>query len=158
MIRRGTRVSAGLLLFRRRERAVEILLAHPGGPFFARKDRGHWTIPKGEPSGPEELLLTAQREFREETGFSPNGPFIPLGTIQQKGGKVVHGWACEGDLPEGHVHACNTFRAEWPIGSGLFQDFPEVDQICFFPIPEARERIKDTQAPFIDRLLEHLGL
>ena len=156
--RRGKRISAGLVLFRRSGSALEIFLAHPGGPFFALKDEGHWTIPKGEPEDGEELLAAALREFAEETGFAPPGPFIPLGSIQQKGGKIVHAWGCEGDLPAGHAHQCNTFEAEWPIGSGRFQKFPEIDQAHFFPIEQARRKIKEAQAPLLDRLAEHLGL
>ena len=151
------RTSAGLLLYRLRNGEPEVLLAHPGGPFFARKDNGHWTIPKGEPDGTEDLLLSAQREFAEEVGFTPSGPFIELGTITQKGGKVVHAWACEGDLPEGHNHMCNTFNTEWPIGSGKFQSFPEIDKVCFFPIQEARLKLKEAQVPLLDRLLLHLA-
>ena len=152
------RISAGLLLYRLRSGEPEVFLAHPGGPFFARKDNGHWTIPKGEPDSDEDdLLLTAQREFGEEVGFVPDGPFIELGTVIQKGGKVVHAWACEGDLPEGHSHACNTFSTEWPIGSGKFQSFPEIDKVCFFSIPEARRKLKETQVPLVDRLVDHLS-
>lgn len=158
MSRRGKgKVSAGLLLYRRTPSGVEVFLAHPGGPFFARKDDGHWTIPKGEPARDEELLATAQREFKEETGFGPLGPFVPLGKIQQKGGKHVHAWACEGDVPEGHTHQCNTFEAEWPIGSGQFKSFPEIDRVCFFSIAEARRKLKETQVPLLDRLLQHLA-
>jgi predicted NUDIX family NTP pyrophosphohydrolase len=156
MKRGKTRVSAGLVLFRRGTNGIEVFLAHPGGPFFARKDNGHWTIPKGQPDDDEDLLLAAQREFTEETGFTPKGPFMPLGTIVQKGGKVVHAWACEGDLPEGHEHTCNTFETEWPIGSGKFKAFPEIDQACFFPVSEARLKIKETQTPLLDRLLARL--
>jgi predicted NUDIX family NTP pyrophosphohydrolase len=155
--RNRPKVSAGLLLYRIRHGAPEVFLAHPGGPFFARKDNGHWTIPKGEPDDGEDLLAAAQREFSEETGFVPAGPFIDLGTILQKGGKTVYAWACEGDMPEGHLHSCNTFTTEWPIGSGKFQHFPEIDQVCFFPIAEARLKLKDTQVPLLDRLLEKLG-
>ena len=154
--RNRPRVSAGLLLFRLVKGEPEVFLAHPGGPFFARKDNGHWTIPKGEPDENEDLLAAAQREFGEETGFTPAGPFIDLGTILQKGGKTVHAWACEGDMPTGHVHCCNTFTTEWPIGSGKFQSFPEIDKVCFFPIPEARIKLKETQVPLLDRLLKHL--
>lgn len=150
------RISAGLLLFRRTGPEPEVFLAHPGGPFFARKDNGHWTIPKGEPGGETDLLLTARREFAEETGFEPAGPFIPLGSIQQKGGKVVYAWASEGEPPSGHVHCCNTFQCEWPIGSGKFQAFPEIDKVCFFTISEARQKLKEAQVPLLDRLLEHL--
>ena len=155
--RRGNRTSAGLVMFRRRGAETEVFLAHPGGPFFARKDNGHWSIPKGEPEEGEELLAAARREFAEETGLKPEGPFLALGTIQQKGGKLVHAWACEGDVPEGHAHDCNTFRIEWPIGSGRFQDFPEIDRACFFPIEEARAKLKETQLPLLDRLLEQLA-
>lgn len=154
--RNRPRISAGLLLYRLRDGAPEVFLAHPGGPFFARKDNGHWTIPKGEPDEGEDLLAAAQREFGEETGFVPSGPFISLGDILQKGGKTVHAWACEGDMPGGHVHSCNTFSTEWPPGSGKFQSFPEIDKVCFFPIAEARLKLKETQVPFLDRLLKHL--
>lgn len=153
---RRSRISAGLLLYRLRDGEPEVFLAHPGGPFFARKDHGHWTIPKGEPNENEDLLAAARREFGEETGFIPPGPVIDLGTILQKGGKTVHGWACEGDMPDGHAHSCNTFSTEWPIGSGKFQAFPEIDQVCFFPIPAARLKLKETQLPFLDRLVAHL--
>jgi predicted NUDIX family NTP pyrophosphohydrolase len=158
MRKRGTpRRSAGLLLFRRMGTEIELFLAHPGGPLFARKDEGHWTIPKGEPAeGEEDLLVTAQREFEEEVGFTPSGPFIPLGEIQQKGGKIVTAWACEGDMPPGHIHCCNTFKTEWPPGSGRFMEFAEVDQVRFFPMEQARRKLKETQVPLLDRLLEHL--
>ena len=158
MKRRGPRLSAGLLLYRVRNGQPEVFLAHPGGPFFSRKDNGHWTIPKGEPDGGEDLLAAAQREFGEEVGFIPRGPFIELGTILQKGGKVVHAWACEGDMPEGHEHSCNTFQTEWPLGSGKFEHFPEIDKVCFCPIEEARLKLKESQAPLLDRLLAHLKL
>ncbi|HEX7859220.1 MAG TPA: NUDIX domain-containing protein [Verrucomicrobiae bacterium] len=154
--RNRPKISAGLLLYRIKDGEPEVFLAHPGGPFFARKDNGHWTIPKGEPEEGEELLAAAQREFGEEVGFVPKGPFVELGTIMQKGGKTVHAWACEGDLPEGHVHSCNTFTTEWPYGSGRFQSFPEIDKVCFFPIAEARLKLKESQVPLLDRLLEHL--
>ena len=153
---RRPRISAGLLLYRLLNGAPEVFLAHPGGPFFAKKDNGHWTIPKGEPDEGEDLLAAAQREFGEETGFIPTGPFIDLGTILQKGGKTVHAWACKGEMPNGHTHSCNTFSTEWPIGSGKFQAFPEIDKVCFFPIPEARLKLKETQLPFLDRLIVHL--
>lgn len=156
MRRRGPRVSAGLLMYRLVNGNVEVFLAHPGGPFFVKKDEGHWTIPKGEPDPGEDLLITAQREFEEEVGLKPSGPYQDLGTIQKKGGKVVHAWAFEGDWPEGQEHQCNTFQTEWPVGSGLFRDFPEIDRVCFFPIEEARRKLKETQCPFLDRLLERL--
>lgn len=156
MSRRRPRVSAGLVMYRMVDGEPEVFLAHPGGPFFARKDDGHWTIPKGEPDEGEELFATARREFEEEVGLPAKGPFIELGTITQKGGKVVHAWAFEGDWPEGRRHACNTFQTEWPIGSGLFREFPEIDRVCFFTVPEARRKLKAAQVPLVDRLEAHL--
>lgn len=155
--RNRPKISAGLLLYRVVNESPEVFLAHPGGPFFARKDNGHWTIPKGEPDEGEDLLAAAQREFGEEVGFIPAGPFIELGTIMQKGGKTVYAWACMGDLPEGHIHTCNTFTTEWPFGSGKYQSFPEIDKVCFFPIPQARLKLKETQVPLLDRLVAHLA-
>jgi predicted NUDIX family NTP pyrophosphohydrolase len=147
------RVSAGILVYRWNRGDLEVLIAHPGGPFFAAKDYGAWTIPKGEPKAGEDLTEAAVREFSEEVGFTPTGPFTELGSIKQKGGKIVHAWACEGDLPNGHVHQCNTFRMEWPLNSGEFQSFPEIDQACFFSIHEARRKLKEAQLPLLDRLL-----
>ena len=163
------RRSAGLLLFRRgagrgagsrRDGDVEVLLAHPGGPFFARRDEGHWTIPKGEPDAAEDdLLAVARREFAEEVGSEPPAggpqgePPVALGTIVQKGGKVVHAWAVEGDLdPDSAVS--NTFEIEWPPRSGKRTIFPEIDRVAWFRPEEARRRLKPTQVPFVDRLLE----
>jgi predicted NUDIX family NTP pyrophosphohydrolase len=146
------RISSGILLFRRRDGRLEVLLAHPGGPFFARKDEGHWTIPKGEVDPGEELFAVGRREFEEETGQPlPDGPSTELGSIVQKGGKIVHGWAVEGDL-DPSAGASNTFELEWPPGSGRQQAFPEIDQVAWFEPDEARRRVKATQIPFIDRL------
>lgn len=152
-----SRTSAGLLLFRRRE-GLEVFIAHPGGPLFAHKDDGHWTIPKGEVDAGEDLLATAIREFQEETGcpIHPTSQFIPLGSIQQKGGKMVHAWAVEGDLETGFVIRSNVFSMEWPPGSGTQREFPEVDRAGFFRADLARNKLKAAQAPFIDRLEEHL--
>ena len=157
------RQSAGILLYRRPARpetVVEVLLAHPGGPFFARRDEGHWSIPKGEPDGSEtDLLAVARREFLEETGHptpsaQPDGPPpIELGTIVQKGGKVVHAWAIEGDLEPASA-VSNEFDMEWPPRSGRRQSFPEIDRVAWFEPDEARRRLKPTQAPFVDRLVE----
>jgi len=146
------RVSAGILLYRRRGGRLEVLLAHPGGPFFARKDAGHWTIPKGEPDGQADLVAVARREFEEETGIAPpSGPAIDLGSIVQKGGKVVYAWGIEGDLdPESAIS--NTFELEWPPGSGRRASFPEIDRVEWFDLIEARRRVKPTQVPLIDRL------
>ncbi len=151
------KTSAGLLLFRQRAGELEFLLAHPGGPFFKKKDAGAWTIPKGEAESGEDLLSRAKIEFGEELGTAvPSGEFLPLGFIQQKGGKIVHAWAIEGDLPKAFAHKSNTFRLEWPPRSGRQQEFPEIDRAEFFPEAIAREKIKPTQCPFIDRLRESI--
>jgi len=148
----ASRVSAGILLFRRRPTGLEVLLAHPGGPMFARKDAGHWTLPKGEVEPGEELLAVAYREFEEETGHPPPaGPTVELGSIVQKGGKVVHGWAIEGDLDPATA-VSNTFELAWPPGSGRRQLFAEIDRVEWFGLGEARRRVKETQIPLIDRL------
>ena len=152
---KAAKTSAGLLLFRQRAGELEFLLAHPGGPFFKKKDEGIWTIPKGEAEPGEDLLSRARIEFEEELGTAvPAGEFFPLGFIQQKGGKIVHAWAIEGDLPKGFVHKSNTFRLEWPPRSGRYQEFPEIDRGEFFREAVAREKIKPAQIPFIDRLRE----
>jgi predicted NUDIX family NTP pyrophosphohydrolase len=149
-----SRISAGLLMFRRRNDELEFLLAHPGGPLFARKDEGIWTIPKGEAAAGEDLLTRAQIEFEEEVGFRPEGvlDWIALGWIKQKGGKIVHAWATEGDLPEPFEPKSNLFEMEWPPHSGKRKMFPEVDQALFFSEEVARRKIKPTQVPFLDRL------
>lgn len=152
------RISAGILMYRQTNGVVEVLLAHPGGPFFAKKDNNHWSIPKGEPDGDEDLLITAMREFKEETGLTPLGNFINLGSITQKGGKEVFAWAVEGDFPAGFVHECNTFEIEWPPRSGKFQEFPEIDKIEFFTVDKAKEKIKETQIPLLERLMQHLEM
>lgn len=150
-------MSAGILLYRRGSSGpgtLEVLLAHPGGPYFAKRDLGDWTIPKGEPDGTDEPLAdVARREFEEETGtaLDPAAPTIELGTIVQKGGKIVYAWAVEGDLDPAAAHS-NEFEAEWPPRSGQRQLFPEIDRVAWFDPEEARRRIKPTQAPFIDRL------
>jgi predicted NUDIX family NTP pyrophosphohydrolase len=151
------RTSAGILLFRPRNGRVEVLLAHPGGPFFRNRDAGHWTIPKGEADGDEELLAVARREFEEETGsVPPDGDAIDLGSIVQKGGKVVHAWGFEGDLDPATAES-NTFEMVWPPGSGRVQAFPEIDRVAWFDVDEARRRVKPTQIPLIDRLVDALG-
>ena len=149
-----SRISAGLLLFRRSNNQLEVLLAHPGGPLFARKDDGVWTIPKGEAALGEDLLTRAQIEFEEEIGFRPEGvlDWIELGWIRQKGGKIVHAWAFEGDLPELFQCKSNLYELEWPPRSGKYEMFPEVDQARFFSDEVARRKIKSTQVPFLDRL------
>lgn len=141
-------------MFRRKHNLIEVLLAHNGGPFFAKKDLGNWSIPKGEPDENEDLLVTAIREFEEEVGFKPDGNFTGLGTIKQKGGKEVFAWAVESDLPVNFVQKSNTVTIEWPPNSGKQITFPEVDKVEFFPIEEARLKIRATQLPLIHRLTE----
>ena len=136
---------------------IELLLVHPGGPLWARKDWGAWSIPKGEYSEDEDPLTVAKREFEEETGHpAPVGPAIDLGQIRQKGGKVVVAWALEGDLDPAAARS-NTFLFEWPPKSGKRIEIPEIDRVDWFTPAEARARVKDTQIPFIDRLLEALA-
>jgi len=149
---RRSQVSAGLLVFCRSP-ALEILLAHPGGPFWARKDDGAWTIPKGlvEPGG--ELLATAKREFTEETGFVAAGPFTALAPVRQKSGKIVHAFAIEADFDPARF-VSNTFELEWPPRSGKHRAFPEVDRIAYFPLATARQKIIAYQQPFLDQLAE----
>ena len=155
------RKSAGILLYRRVtgvDGAVEVLLAHPGGPYFAKKDLGDWTIPKGEPDGDEtDMAVVARREFEEETGtpIDPAAPTIELGSIVQKGGKVVHAWAVEGDLDPMTAHS-NEFEVEWPPRSGVRVRFAEIDRVAWFDPDEARRRLKATQVPLVDRLEEAL--
>jgi predicted NUDIX family NTP pyrophosphohydrolase len=153
----ATRTSAGILLYRRRGGALEVLLAHPGGPFFRTKDEGHWTIPKGEVDPGEALVAVARREFEEETGHPPpEGKLLDLGSIVQKGGKVVYAWALEGDL-DAAASVSNTFELVWPPGSGRLQVFPEIDRVEWFGPDEARRRVKPTQIPLIERLEAALG-
>jgi predicted NUDIX family NTP pyrophosphohydrolase len=142
-------------MFRTRHGALEVLLVHPGGPFFRNKDDGAWTIPKGEVTEGEELIARALIEFEEELGIPVSEEnLIELGSIKQKGGKTVHGWAFEGDLPANFVVTSNTFELEWPPRSGRFQKFPEIDRAEFFPLENAKVKINAGQIPFLDRLLE----
>lgn len=145
------RLSAGLLMYRIKDGAIQVLLAHPGGPYFVNKDEGHWSIPKGEPGPDEDLFLTAQREFQEETGLKPAGPFVPLQPVKQRGGKVVHAWAYEGDCDPATIHS-NTFTMEWPPESGQQKQFPEIDRAEFFDLETARRRVKAAQVGLIDEL------
>jgi predicted NUDIX family NTP pyrophosphohydrolase len=161
----AVRQSAGIVLFRRVAVVAgdpEVLLGHPGGPIFARRDEGYWSIPKGEPDhADQDLLAVARREFAEEVGHpappgQPDGSApIPLGTIVQKGGKVVHAWAIEGDLDPLTARS-NVFELEWPPRSGRRQRFPELDRVAWFAAAEARRRLKPAQIPFIDRLIAAL--
>ncbi|MGB6742152.1 MAG: NUDIX domain-containing protein [Terracidiphilus sp.] len=144
--------SAGLLVYRRGERGLEVFLVHPGGPLWAKKDLGAWSIPKGEYEESEPPLDAALREFREETGFAVNGDFVELGAIRQAGGKLVSAWACAGDFDPAHLTS-NECEIEWPPRSGRLISIPEVDRGAWFPIPEARSRIFESQQEFLDRLL-----
>ncbi|HEY7408391.1 MAG TPA: NUDIX domain-containing protein [Gemmatimonadaceae bacterium] len=145
------KLSAGLLMYRFRAGQLEVLLGHPGGPFFTNKDLGAWTIPKGLVDEAEDQLAAARREFEEETGTRPEGRFVPLGEVLQKGGKTVIAWAFEGDLDPAAIRS-NTFQREWPPRSGRWQTFPEIDRAAFFSIDEARGKINPAQAEFLSRL------
>lgn len=148
--------SAGLLMFRNTHHGPEVLLVHPGGPFWAKKDEGAWTIPKGEPAEGEELLDAAQREFSEETGFHADGPFNDLGTIVQAGGKKVTAWSFEGDCDPAALKS-NVCEIEWPPRSKRTIQIPEVDRGAWFPLAEARKRILRSQVLLIDRLEQVLN-
>ncbi|MGH6919984.1 MAG: NUDIX domain-containing protein [Geminicoccaceae bacterium] len=145
------RISAGLLMYRRRGGALEVLLVHSGGPFWARKDAGAWSIPKGEIDPSEEPLAAARREFAEETGFAADGAFLPLASITQAGGKVVQAWAFEGDADPAALQS-NSFSIEWPPRSGQQKSFPEVDRAAWFPLDLARQKINPAQVALLDEL------
>jgi predicted NUDIX family NTP pyrophosphohydrolase len=149
-MRRKAEVSAGLLAFRRRN-ALEVLLAHPGGPFWARKDEGAWTIPKGVAEGGADLLATARREFTEETNLVARGRLIALTPVKQKGGKLVHAWAFDADFDLA-AFASNTFEMEWPPRSGRRQSFPEIDRIEYFSVSTAMTKISAYQRPLVVEL------
>lgn len=135
---------------------IRVFLAHPGGPYFTNKDEGHWGIPKGETEDGEDLLNAAIREFSEEIGLAPNGPYINLGFVQLKSGKIVHAWAFAGEWPEQKVPASNTCTVEWPPKSGQMLEIPEIDRAELFPVGQALRKINAAQLPFITRLLECL--
>ena len=138
-------------MYRLRDGSLQVLLVHPGGPFWAKKDLGAWTIPKGEVGEGEDVLQTATREFQEETSLSPRGPFLPLGSVTQKAGKVVHAWAFEGDCDPSAIRS-NSYRVEWPPRSGQWRAFPEVDRAEWFGLDEARRRINEAQVGLLDAL------
>ncbi len=144
-------VSAGLLLFRRRNNKLEVFLAHPGGPFWAKRSSGAWTIPKGLINEGESTLVAACREFKEETGIIPTGSFLALGSIKQKAGKTVHAWAWEGDADPNQTTS-NLMTMEWPKGSGIWLTFPEVDKCAWFDSEEAKIYINPAQIELIERL------
>ena len=147
---RKSEISAGILPFRRRGE-LEVLLAHPGGPFWEKKDAGAWTVPKGLADAGEGLLSTARREFTEETGFVAREPFIALAPVRQKSGKTVYAFACAGEFDPDKL-ICNLFEIEWPPRSGKRKSFPEVDRVAWFGLPEAREKILGYQRPLVDEL------
>jgi predicted NUDIX family NTP pyrophosphohydrolase len=148
--------SAGLLMFRLRDGEPEVLLVHPGGPFWATKDEGAWSIPKGEFPAEEQPLAAAQREFEEETGCRARGPFIPLTPVTQRSGKLVHAWAVEGDCNAALLRS-NVFSLEWPPNSGRRQEFPEVDRAEWFSVPVALRKINPAQRAFLTELVTLRG-
>jgi predicted NUDIX family NTP pyrophosphohydrolase len=143
--------SAGILLYRTHHNFIEVLLVHPGGPFFVNKDAGSWTIPKGEIENDEDALAAAVREFKEETGFSVKGPFKKLTPIKQKAGKIVHAWACGGDIDAQNITS-NTFEMEWPPKSGKMKSFAEVDRAEWFTFTDARIKINPMQVALLNEL------
>lgn len=149
------RTSAGLLLYRLAGGRPEVLLVHPGGPFFRSRDEGAWSIPKGELEEGEDPLAAARREVEEETGLRPGGPFLELGSVTQKGGKEVRAWAVEGDCDPAAIRS-NTFEMEWPPRSGRKREFPEIDRAAFFALDEARRKINPAQTALLDELEEKL--
>lgn len=144
-------------MFRQKQADLEVLLVHPGGPYFRKKDEGFWTIPKGETAENEDLRTRARIEFEEELGFAPSDDWIELGSVKQKGGKTVYAWAFAGDLPPDFKPASNAFEMEWPPRSGKMQQFPEVDEASFFPLELARPKINQAQIVFLDRLRDALA-
>jgi predicted NUDIX family NTP pyrophosphohydrolase len=149
------RKSAGILLYRRTNQQPEFFLVHPGGPFWKGKDKGAWSIPKGEYPEDEEPLAAAKREFEEETGTNIKGKFIELQPVKQKGGKLVLAWAVEGDIDANSI-VSNSYKIEWPYKSGKFQSFPEVDKAGWFAETEAKQMINPAQAELIDDLLSKI--
>lgn len=144
-------------MFRTKDGEPEVLLVHPGGPYFQDKDDGAWTIPKGEATEGEDLLTRARVEFKEELGVPATGDWIGLGSVKQKGGKTVHAWAFAGDVSDDFQVVSNTFEIEWPPRSGRLKRFPEVDQARFFSIEKARSKINVAQTAFLDRLSDYLN-
>jgi predicted NUDIX family NTP pyrophosphohydrolase len=149
------KISAGIVLFRKASTGVEVMLVHPGGPFWAKKDLGAWSIPKGLAEAGENLLGAAKREFLEETGIALEGEFLDLGTHKQPGGKMIVAWACEGDFDPAELRS-NTFSLEWPPGSGKTTEFPEVDRAAWLPTAEALEKITKGQRPIVAALAVRL--
>ncbi len=153
---RKAEVSAGILVYRQSNGVLEILLAHPGGPFWARKDEGAWTIPKGIVEAGADLLAAAQREFAEETGFVAEGPFVPLTPVRQTSGKIVHAFACRGNFDPAKLIS-NAFEMEWPPRSRRRRHFPEVDRAAWFDVVSARDKLIAYQRPFLIELEKTLS-
>lgn len=147
--------SAGILLYRRKSNRIEFFLVHPGGPFWQKKDNGAWSIPKGEFTDNEKALEAAKREFEEETGITLSGNFIELTPIRQKAGKLIYAWALEGDVDASSILS-NSFEIEWPPGSGLYKEFPEVDKAEWFGEEQAKEKINPAQVGLVVELLQKL--
>lgn len=147
--------SAGILVFRKNKGEYEVLLVHPGGPFWAKKDLNSWSVPKGEFGDDEDAFSAAKREFKEETGFWPEGEFIKLDVVKQPGGKLIHTWAVEGDIDASKVKS-NLFKLEWPPKSGSFKEFPEIDRAEWFTFEIARKKILKGQVPILENLAEKL--
>lgn len=150
------KTSAGLILYRMQSGKLEVLLVHPGGPFWGKKDEGAWFVPKGELNVGEEPLAGAKREFEEETGLKPEGEFLALGSVKQKSGKTIVAWAFEGDCDPSSIKS-NTFTIEWPPKSGRRQEFPEIDRAGFFTVPQAKAKMHPVEYPLVLRLHELLG-
>ena len=156
MVTRSNKQSAGILVYRTTTRGLEVLIAHPGGPIFRKRDEGAWTIPKGEIEPGEEPLAAARRELAEETGFVLQGPFLPLGTVKQKSGKIVHAWACPGDVDPALLTSTH-FDMQWPPRSGRMQSFPEVDRVAYFDPDAARVKLNPAQSELVLRLVAALN-
>jgi len=154
--RKATKVSAGLLMYRRSPNGLEVFLVHPGGPFWVKRDLGSWSVPKGEPDGEEDLLEAAKREFHEETGARIEGDFIELAPLRQPSGKVVRIWAIEGEIDASSI-ASNTFSIEWPPRSGETREFPEIDRAEWFALAEARDKLLPGQRPLLDQLVQKVS-
>jgi predicted NUDIX family NTP pyrophosphohydrolase len=157
LINMSAKISAGVLMYGHRAGQLEVLLVHPGGPLWRKKDEGAWSIPKGEPEEGEDLLTAAVRELHEEIGIEPQGNLLDLGWIKQKGGKTVHAWAFKAEPRQTIRPKSNTFEIEWPPHSGKMQAFPEIDRAEFFPLPEAEKKINQAQRILLERLREKAG-
>jgi len=151
-----TKVSAGLLMYRKRNQQLEVLLVHLGGPFWAKKDAGAWFVPKGEVNPGEDELAAAKREFAEETGLMPAENLVPLGSVKHKSGKKVSAWAFEGDCDPAALRS-NTFQMEWPPRSGKTREFPEIDRAAFFTLDAAREKMHPAEFEFVSRLVKAIS-